>query len=113
MLQLLKSDMNTLFNNQPYDAWNRQEIRYQIESTADKCIIDIELPGVKKEEVLLNVESQTIVFEAKNKKRTWAEKFKVNSNYDVTKTVASLELGILRLEIPRNEESKPKRIELT
>lgn len=88
----------------------------------------VDLPGMKKEDISINVEDNVLTvkgerkFEEENKKKnyyriersygTFRRSFALPNNVDTGKIAANMKDGILTVEIPKKEEAKPKEIEI-
>ena len=98
-----------------------------IEKTSNEFIIKAEMPGVKKDAVDITLEKSELEINGKvngnlpdNKNLKYSEynlynyhrKFNVGDTIDNAKLTASLENGILTLNLPKKEEVKPRKIEV-
>jgi HSP20 family protein len=102
--------------------------RVDIVETEKEFIIKAEIPDVKKEEVKITVNNGVLSIqgERKQEKEEKGKKFhRVERNYggftrsftlpdnvDETKVEATFKDGMLKLQIPKSEKSKPKEIEV-
>jgi HSP20 family protein len=97
-----------------------------IYASDDTLIMAVDLPGVKKGDVTINLdENNALVLKAKN---TFTEPegavmkqynigdyyraFQISDDYDKEKISPTLENGLLEITIPKREEVKPKKIEI-
>ena len=97
-----------------------------IYASDDTLVMAVDLPGVKKGDVTINLdENNALVIKAKN---TFTEPegavlkqynigdyyraFQISDDYDKEKISATLENGLLEVTIPKREEVKPKKIEI-
>ena len=86
-----------------------------------------DMPGVSKERLAVRVDGEQLLIEGSvevhvpdNLEFTYGEvrnplfrrSFTLSRELDVTKIEASLKDGVLRLQIPRAEEARPRRIEV-
>ena len=86
----------------------------------ENVFVRLELPGVKKEELKIELENRvlTISGERRNGSKEEAESFAFNSSFSVPDGVQSdrikarLEDGILTVTLPKAEERKPRLIEV-
>jgi len=93
----------------------------------DALVLAVDLPGVNKGDVTIQFdETDSLVIRGKN---TWQEPenavarqfragdyyraFQLSDEYDKEHISAKLENGLLEITVPRREEAKPKRIEIT
>lgn len=97
--------------------------------TDDSVIVEAQVPGIKEDNIEVNIEggvltinaSQEETEEQKKKKKTIYKSTRQTSfNYstnlprlvDASKTEAEISEGVVRVIIPKSEESKPKKIEV-
>jgi len=97
-----------------------------IYNSEDNLILVMDLPGVKKGEVSIEVdESNALMIKAKSSYQepegavykqfntgNYFRAFTLNKEFNKDNISASLENGVLEVTIPRREEVKPKRIEI-
>lgn len=97
-----------------------------IYETNDELIFGIDLPGVEKGNVKIEVdENNTLIVRATTSHKeleqpmlkqynvgNYYRAFQISDEYDKEKITGKLENGLLRLTIPKREEVKPKRIEI-
>lgn len=97
-----------------------------IRATETSTLISTDLPGVKKEEISINVEENTLILAGERKEELAVEKdkyyrkeryfgkfkreFTLPSSIDHEKISADFKDGVLTIEIPKPEEQKPKSI---
>jgi HSP20 family protein len=102
--------------------------RVDIVETENEFTIKAEIPDVKKEDVKVTVDNGVLTIrgerkqekEEKNKKLhrieryygSFTRSFTLPDNVDETKIGASFKDGMLNLQIPKTEASKPKAIEV-
>lgn len=94
--------------------------------TKDEYVFKMELPGISREEVNIEIEDGTLTVKGEKKEEQEVEKdnfhryercygsfsrsFSLPKNINDTKIVANMKNGILELRIPKAEEAKPKAI---
>lgn len=93
--------------------------------TSEAYWVELPLPGVKPEDVELTVQENVLSLKAKRAWRTpeqsrvvwqgfgqgeWQQTFTLPGEVDNTRVAATLEHGILRLELPKAEHAKPRTI---
>lgn len=99
-----------------------------INETKDAYVVKGELPGVDKENVDISIEDNLLVIrgEKKTESETDEDKyhrkecvygsfersFSLPKQVDVNKVEASFNNGVLKLNIPKAEEAKPKQIQV-
>lgn len=96
--------------------------------TADEVVVELSVPGVKPEELSINVTGDVLTItgeskkEAEVKKRdyfqkqisygSFAQSVSLPTAVQSEKAEANFEHGILKINLPKAEESKPKKIEV-
>ena len=137
MADLIKSNsksfgnlLDDFFSNAP--AWNRAELKFppvNISEDKENFEVDLYAPGLKKDDFKVNLEKGllTISYDKKtethNKKSHRTEYFQSSfkriftlddSNIDATKIHASYKDGVLKLVLPKKEQTEiaPKQIEV-
>jgi HSP20 family protein len=96
--------------------------------TEKAIVLNVELPGLKKEEVSVSIENNllTIHGERKFQEETKRENYyRVERNYgeffrsftlpnyiDPAKILAEFKEGLLQVSLPKREEAKPKQVEI-
>ena len=99
-----------------------------IYDTKDNYVLKMELPGLKKEEVNIEFENNTLSVSGERKEEKdvkkddyhWTERyngkfhraFRLPKNVDGEKINASMKDGILELKVAKPEEKKPKDISI-
>ena len=97
-----------------------------LEETRDEVIVQAELPGLKKEEIKLQVEGDLLVLsgerkaESESKEKTVHRLERVYGQFqrvvqlpaevDGGRATAAYEAGVLTVRLPKREEAKPKEI---
>jgi HSP20 family protein len=79
----------------------------------DGLVITMEIPGVPRSDLSLDVEGRTLTVSGERKgtlSKKYRERFFVKNGYDLDKADAQLVDGILTITIPRAEDSSIKRI---
>lgn len=93
----------------------------------DAALFAVEIPGVKKGDVTIQVdETDSLIIQGKNSFQEpknpimrqynvgdYYRVFQLSDQYDKEKISAKFENGLLEITIPRKEESKPRKIEIT
>jgi len=102
--------------------------RVDISETEKEFIIKAEIPDVKKEEVKISVDNGVLSIQGERKQEkeekgkkfhrieryygSFTRSFTLPDNVDETKIEASFRDGMLNLQIPKSEKSKPKSIDV-
>ncbi len=98
-----------------------------IYANENELLFYADLPGVKKGDVSIEInESDVLVISAKSSEKEESEpvtrqynvgnyyrSFQLSDEYNKDKIEASMENGVLKLRIPKREEAKPKKIEIS
>ena len=97
-----------------------------IEEADGDFVVKVELPGVEKDDVQVNIENGVLTIKGEKKSRSEDKKrhrvecvygsfmrsFTLPQDVDVEKVEAAYKNGILNLTIPKQEQAKPKQIEV-
>ena len=103
----------------PYESLSTDNIRFN--ESKESFHVEIDLPGVKKEDLKVTLEDSTVFVEAKRsitsktgtKEETFTRSFKINKNeYNLSLLGAGITDGMLRIAVPRSEQKKAKVIEV-
>jgi HSP20 family protein len=101
--------------------------RYFVDGTQEAYEVRVELPGVPKEGVSINLEENVLTLRAKRTPCALSDwktlhrelsgldfllRLRLNTQVDEEKMTAALENGILTLKLPVKEAAKPRRIEV-
>lgn len=97
-----------------------------IHETDDSFVVSADLPGLKKDDIQINVEDNTLTIKGEKKFEekvprdkyirvernygTFVRSFSLPQNVDSAKIKATFKDGILDLTLPKREEAKPKKI---
>jgi HSP20 family protein len=100
-----------------------------IMETKDKTILKAELPGFKENQILVRFEDSVLSLEGERKfekdngdenyhrvERSYGKfvrSFTIPSNVDHEHISAAFDNGVLTVELPKREETKPKQIKIT
>ena len=97
-----------------------------VEETDDGYSVEIELPGVKRDDIDIQLSDRqlTVTGELKEKERTGILRRRTRrvghfqysvtlpADVDADKVSAHLDAGVLTVRVPKSEQSKPRRIEI-
>ena len=91
----------------------------------DEILLHVDMPGVEKDNIKLNIDNGTLTLSALRQLdtkgvSTWEEfgdveyrrSFSVPQTIDIGKVDAELKEGVLRLHLPKSEAAKPRQIEI-
>jgi HSP20 family protein len=94
----------------------RQTSPYEVSETENAFLLSIDAPGMKKEDVKIEVTGNTLTIsgERRNKKSygKFARSFTLPDSIDSSKIEANFEDGVLEIAIPKSEQAKPRTIEI-
>jgi HSP20 family protein len=84
---------------------------------ADETWVVADLPGVKKDDLHIELEHDELRLRAQGKSLDdgdvhWARAFRLPPNIDATKVAADLKDGVLTLKLPKPAELKPRKIDV-
>ncbi len=136
-LNKMHKRLNTLFGDSWDDFYEEEKINKPLigyrkaftnfKETDKEFIIEVEIPGVEKEDIELNLTNKRIEIKAEKKKekkqinkekkayfyeKTYAgfyKKFDVPDNADVSRINASYKNGVLTIKLPKKISSKNKK----
>jgi HSP20 family protein len=120
------------FEETPFRAWGNfaeSRLPLDISSTEDAISIEAALPGIRPEDVELTVHQDTLTIgvkeqaerETREGERVYREvrrssgsrTLTLPSGLDIDRASAMFENGMLRVDIPRAEQAKPRQIPVT
>jgi HSP20 family protein len=134
---IFRGSLDRLFNSMLADVYTPTQVSeglaartwtpaVDIRETADALIVEVELPGVVKENVHLALENQILTisgerqFEKQTENETYhrveraygsfTRAFTLPAHVATEKVEATFERGILTVKLPKMEEAKPKKI---
>ena len=98
-----------------------------MEETDDAYVVEIDLPGVKRDDIDIQLSDRqlTVSGEIKEKERTgilrrrtrrvgqFSYSVTLPADVDADKVSAHLDDGVLTVRVPKPEQAKPRRIEIT
>jgi HSP20 family protein len=98
-----------------------------VRDTNDGYIVNIEMPGVAKDGVEITFESPTLTVTGRRapaampgellyretREGDYRREFELDPSIDTARITAKVEQGVLTLTLPKSEEVKPRRIEVT
>jgi HSP20 family protein len=113
----------------PWSGFGESRLPLDIRSSEDAITVEAALPGVRPEDVEITVHQDTLTIavkeqaerESREGERVYREvrrssgsrTLTLPSGLDIDRAAASFENGMLRLEIPRAEQAKPRQIPVT
>lgn len=116
----LLDQFNRSFRNSFPGALGSRQIPVNLYSTDDAYEVRAELPGVKKDDVSVELENAVLSIRAERSEETESGKrefslsreITVGDDVDAGKVKARLEDGILSIHLPKKEVRKPKAIKV-
>ncbi len=88
--------------------------QFRLNEDVNGASVHIALPGVRKEDLKLTLHESSLRIEATRRDTDPARRYgldlRLTTRLDGTKTTASLDSGVLTLQVPVREESKPRQI---
>jgi len=134
-LRRLQREIDSVFQNMypsdkdreaPVTGWTP---RVDLSETEDAYHIHLDLPGVQKEDVDINLQDGTLTIRGERKEEQRAEgsnsvrversfgqffrSFALPQTIQQEGIQASFDNGVLSVEVPKAEETKPRRIEIS
>jgi len=101
-----------------------------IKEKADRYVVEADIPGVTQDDINVSVSDGILTINAETSKETeekddedrvirrernygkYVRSITLGSEVDVDKVKAQYKNGVLKLDLPKAEETKPKRIEI-
>ena len=127
-MERLQQDMNRLFGDRSVNPLRRAPSfpAMNVWASEDSAMITAEIPGVSKDELEINVTGDTLTLNGVRKsdelpenthyhrrERAYGEfnrSIQLPYSVDVNKVKAIFQNGVLKVELPRVEAEKPKKI---
>jgi HSP20 family protein len=122
-----QTEVVTTASEQLVDAGRAYSPDVDIYTSDDELLLLVDLPGVEKGAVQIGIdEDNALTIRARNSHREPSEKcvrqyqvgdfyrsFRIGDEFNKDRIKGRLENGLLEVRLPRREELKPKRIEIT
>jgi HSP20 family protein len=110
-----------------WDPWIPWAPAIDVEETDDAYLVEVELPGVRKDDVAIDVSGNEVRVYGEIKQRErkgilrrqtrkvgqFDYRFTLPGEVDADKITAELRAGVLNLHAPKVEAAKPRRIKVT
>ena len=112
-----------------YDAWGSWSPAVDVFEKDDDLVIRAEVPGVEKDDIDIRIEDGNLVLRGERKREEeitddnayrlersyggFVRSFRLPKTVDATRIAATCNNGVLEITLPKAEESKPKRIEIS
>lgn len=95
------------------NLWDSYHTKASLQELKNKYLIELELPGYKKEDIVITVKDSQLNIGADNKSRgKRLKKVALPKDVDESKLKAKLESGILTISLYKKEECKPREIKV-
>jgi HSP20 family protein len=136
-MALLQNRLNSIFSDfaRPLGEGQSESLAagnfvppVDIYEDAHKLVLKLEVPGIKQEDLDINVENQTLTvkgerkFEAEEKEEnfhrierrfgSFVRSFTLPQTVDAANVTASYEAGVLSIAMPKKEAAKPKQVKI-
>jgi HSP20 family protein len=102
VMSTINDDLNWFFDNANYTD-------YETQKTDEGLTLYVDLPGVKKDDVVVFADNGRLTVEAKRKttvEKKYKKSFSVSKNLDTSKLELSLSDGVLKITMPNLENKK-------
>ena len=129
---LIKKDKEKTTNQKVGDSKDTSQMKYYLPEANifegnDEFILELNIPGIKKEDVDVHLENQFLSVDAKANSNVYSDtkvlyreyrvghfsrQFKITDAIDVEKIKAEVNNGVLELILPKREKMQPKTIEV-
>ena len=122
---LLREFNDSLYYDRDGSAWSPT---VNISENEDGYVLTAELPGVKKEDIDIDLKDNTLTLKGEKKAEKKEEKenyirvessygkfersFSISDDIDISNVDASFKDGVLRIALKKKEEAKPKQIKV-
>ena len=119
--------VDRIFSDSNGDTWSAARLpKTNIAETEDAYLFTIEMPGLKKENVEVNFEGDTLIVKGESSEKTeekgvirreyhstrFERTFGVGPGVDRDKVTAKMEDGILTVTLPKSQERIGKKIDI-
>lgn len=88
------------------------QLEYRFVEDERELVFSFDLPGVKPEDIDLNVDDKKLCLSYTLRGKKYSRKYTINADVDTSATKAKLEHGVLELHMPFNKKTKAKKIEI-
>lgn len=124
------NDDNSIYNG-AWTNWSNLQFKYpplNIVEKEEEYLVEVELPGLKIEDINLKLEDHVLRISSKEENETKREKRKyvirervekrfertisLGSDVDEDKLTAIFKNGVLNILLPKKEQEKPKQIDV-
>jgi HSP20 family protein len=128
-LQELQNWRNRLFPGEDENAARLWAPVVDVSETPDEIVLEAELPGMKKDEIDIQLNGDTLVLRGERKFEqtqrgeqfhrierqygAWQRSFQIEVPVDAQNVAANYEHGVLTVRLPKAEAVKPRQIAIS
>lgn len=116
LLNALTGDFEEFFDRAFYagDRFARGTSPFDLQETDEGFVMAVELPGVKKEDLKIEIVEQSLSISAERKRDggKFSYRMTLPRLADTSKVEANLEDGVLEIAIPKMEAAKPRTVQI-
>lgn len=84
----------------------------ELRDQKDHYILELDVPGIKKEDLTVEVKDSLLIVKGKRGERVLTKSFTLPKSIDSDKIEAELKDGVLALKLHKTSKSKGKQIEI-
>lgn len=82
-----------------------------VQELADRAEIALDVPGVKPEQISVSAEHRTLTVKVEREGRApYVRQYTIGTKYDLSQVQAKLELGVLKLTLPKAAEAQTRTV---
>lgn len=82
-----------------------------VEEHDDHALLKLDVPGVRPEQITINVEHRTLNIQVEREGRgSFTRQYTIGTKYDLAELKASLDFGVLTLRLPKGAEAQSRTI---
>lgn len=93
-----------------FETW--MPVRAHVEEKEEAFILSLDVPGVKKEALKINIEARVLTVSGQRSNGRFQRSFQLPDTVNAEAIEAHLEDGVLHLALPKAEVSKPRTIQV-
>lgn len=104
--EMFKDLFGTSFDR--YFSTSSSVVGTSVRKDGDKTVIEVEMPGAKREDVDLSLADSILTVSWKCRGTEKVREFRVSRDLDASRIKAKVEHGLLTVELHREEQKAPK-----
>jgi HSP20 family protein len=82
-----------------------------VQELADRAEIAVDVPGVKPEQISVSAEHRTLTVKVeRDGRQPFVRQYTIGTKYDLSQVQAKLELGVLKLTLPKAAEAQARSV---